>query len=267
MVERDIDAVRAAITEIDVSPLVPEAREIVTKAANVYIRHTTSWLIGLLVHGSALKGGFIPGCSDIDFQLFLDDGAFECDGLLPVQLAAAIHRDLSAIDPSPFAYIQCYPMGRDREVEIRRGGGAGPIPGAYHLLAGELPVPEASAQQLREHARIRFELSPLIQREYPNNLLQHGAGHLEREVRYICTDVWPVLYCFLTLRCEDPLEVWCLPKDAAMALLPRAESPGREIQIFYHSILAYYGGNRSMELALRVIGQGVAFIHAAGEHV
>jgi len=86
--------------------------------------------------------------------------------LLPLELVAAIHRDLSAIDPSPFAYIQCYSMGRDPEAEIRRGGGVGPIPGAYHLLAGELPVPEVSAQQLREHARTRFELSP-ITRKYP----------------------------------------------------------------------------------------------------
>jgi hypothetical protein len=35
----------------------------------------------------------------------------------------------------------------EREVEIRRRRRVGPIPGAYHLLAGELPVPEASAQQ------------------------------------------------------------------------------------------------------------------------
>jgi hypothetical protein len=34
---------------IDVTPLVPEAQEIVWKAADVYIRHTSPWLIGLLV--------------------------------------------------------------------------------------------------------------------------------------------------------------------------------------------------------------------------
>ncbi len=56
-----------------------EARVIVEAAAAIYLRHTQPWFIGLVVHGSALKGGFIPGCSDIDFQLFLDEsrvGAF-----------------------------------------------------------------------------------------------------------------------------------------------------------------------------------------------
>ncbi|MFQ5795285.1 MAG: hypothetical protein ACE5JP_09580 [Candidatus Bipolaricaulia bacterium] len=45
---------------IDVSPLVPEARQTVIDAAHVYLEHTRPWFIGLLIHGSALKGGFIP---------------------------------------------------------------------------------------------------------------------------------------------------------------------------------------------------------------
>jgi hypothetical protein len=51
----------------DTSQLVPEAHWIVEAAASSYLRHTQPWLIGLLVEGSALKGGFIPECSDIYF--------------------------------------------------------------------------------------------------------------------------------------------------------------------------------------------------------
>jgi hypothetical protein len=70
---------------LNLSPLTPEARPIVEAAAAIYLRHFQPWFVGLVVHGSALKGGFLPGCSDIDLLLFLDRQAF----LLP---HGAIHR-------------------------------------------------------------------------------------------------------------------------------------------------------------------------------
>ncbi len=134
---------------VDLSPLTPEARPIAGRAAAVYLRHAVPWFGGLLVHGSALKGGFIPGCSDIDFKLYLDAAAFDGGGQLPLRLCLAIHRDLSRIDPAPFRYIQC--------VALAAAGAApdfvGPVPGAYHLLAGRLPEPESTAQRLRDAAR------------------------------------------------------------------------------------------------------------------
>ena len=71
---------------VDVSGLTPEARPIVKEVAAVYLKHTTPWFIGLIVHGSAVKGGFIPGCSDIDFQLYLEDSAFSWHGQLPPRI-------------------------------------------------------------------------------------------------------------------------------------------------------------------------------------
>ncbi len=59
------------IRPIDISGMVPEARPIVQEAAAVYLKYTQPWFVGLIAHGSAVKGGFIPGCSDIDFQLYL----------------------------------------------------------------------------------------------------------------------------------------------------------------------------------------------------
>lgn len=90
----------------DTSRLVPEARLIVEAAATSYLRHTQPWLIGLIVYGSALKGGFIPGCSDIDLRLFLDERAFGDHHELPFAICLAIQRDLAQIDQAPFRYIQ-----------------------------------------------------------------------------------------------------------------------------------------------------------------
>ncbi len=54
---------------LDVSQVVPEAQSIVCAATNAYLRHLGQWCIGVIVHGSALKGGYIPGCSDIHLAL------------------------------------------------------------------------------------------------------------------------------------------------------------------------------------------------------
>lgn len=90
---------------VDISPVVPAAQTIVLEAASVFEQHTRPWLVGLLIHGSALKGGFIPGCSDIDLQLYLNEEALEPDGSVPPGLGMAIQRDLAKIDPAPFQYI------------------------------------------------------------------------------------------------------------------------------------------------------------------
>lgn len=89
----------------DVTGLQPEAQSIVQATSAIYYKHTSSWFIGLIAHGSAVKGGFIPGCSDIDLQLYLEDAAFSEHGILPLSTGMAIQRELSHIDPAPFQYI------------------------------------------------------------------------------------------------------------------------------------------------------------------
>lgn len=98
---------------IDTAPVLPEARQIVHRAAEIDLRHTAPWFIGLMLHRSALKGGYIPGGSDVDLQLYLADAAFDPDGQLPLQVSTTIHRELLAIDLAPFSYIhQGHPAGK-----------------------------------------------------------------------------------------------------------------------------------------------------------
>lgn len=129
----------------DVAPLVPEAQPIAERAAEVCWRNTRPWFIGLLVHGSALKGGVIPNCSDIDLQLFLTSDAFNKDGCLPLSLSVDIHRGLASIDPSPFQYIQCYALPAEL-TSLGKEGSVNPFPNTYHMLAGKLPIPEATEE-------------------------------------------------------------------------------------------------------------------------
>jgi len=119
---------------LDISRLVPEAQAIVHAAATVYLHHLGQWCMGVLVHGSALKGDYIPGCSDIDFQLYLEPAAFTQKGQLPLEVCLALQRDLAQIEPFPFQYIQGHALppspscrGWDTSHPRSDGGGAASV--------------------------------------------------------------------------------------------------------------------------------------------
>jgi len=243
---------------IDVSGLVPEAQPIAARVAEIYLKHTSPWFIGLIAHGSAVKGGFIPGCSDIDFQLFLDDSAFSSQGHLPMTLGFTIRRELERVQLEPFRYVQCYPHSSKP-----LPGFIGPIPGAYHLLSGKLPVPEATTSQLRESAidaLNKLDSSPSF---IIGKLLGHGGVRLARNIRLLCTKVWPVLYQVLTVRSDDPIAIWRLSKKRAIMELPERSDLAGLIQKFYQSIEDYYPDETSLEGAFSVIENGMSFLSTA----
>ena len=245
---------------IDVSSLVPEARPVVEKAAAVYLHHAGPDFRGLIAHGSTVKGGFIPGCSDIDLHLYLDPAAFDADGHLPLARQVALHRDLSRIDPAPFSYIQCYAIGARP-----RDGWVGPIPGAYRVIAGHLPLPEATEDELRRSAARNLAALDPVPRYVKGSLLGHGAGRLQRNVRLLCTDVWPALYEMLIVGGDDAIPTWNLPKQSAIERLP-VGSPARiAIDAFLAAITAYFGGESGVNDALDAVTHGTAFLAAAKE--
>ena len=242
----------------NVTPLVPEAQPIAERAAEVYWRNTRPWFIGLLVHGSALKGGVIPNCSDIDLQLFLTSDAFNEDGYLPLSLSVDIHRELASIDPSPFQYIQCYALPAEPTAAGKKGS-IGPFPNTYHMLAGKLPIPEATKEDALTRAHHFLASLQKDPSRASSHLLEHGGGRLERLVRFTCTDVWPALYNMVVLDSDDPLSTWTLPKREAIALL-NSDNLKRSILNFYQTLLEYYSDTRVTEKALDVIKQGVSFL-------
>lgn len=241
---------------LDLSRVVPEAQAVVEKASVVYMHHAGRDFIGLIAHGSAVKGGFIAGCSDVDFQLYLKPSAFDERGHLPFERTVAIHRDLAHIDPAPFRYVQCYAFGG-----ARREGWVGPIPGAYTVLAGVLPVPEATPDELRASAKTLLrDLDP--EGRLSDTLLDHGEARLARQARLLCTVVWPALFCSLIERGGDPIEVWNLTKQQAIAEVPPETAAGAEIRAFYDALLAHYPAEESTDGALEVLVHGVRFLHA-----
>ncbi len=244
--------------EADVTRLVPEAQPIAARVAAVYLEHTAPWFVGLLAHGSAYKGGYIAGCSDIDFQLYLDPVAFTPEGTLPLPLLMAIHRDLAPIDPSPFRYVQCYALPC-----ATPPGQTPPVPGAYTLLAGQLPVVEATNAQLRESARLALARLEPLSRSLASELTSCGGERLQQKTRLLCTEVWPTLYHIVTLQHDNPIAIWNLPKQDVIALLPHDTALGGAIRAFYAAVRNYYPDEATVDGRLAVIARGVEFLGTA----
>jgi hypothetical protein len=254
------------LMRIDVSGLVPEARSITERAAAVYARHLEPWFVGLMAHGSAVKGGVIPGWSDIDLHLYLDDAAFTPEapghssrtGYLPLSLTMAIQRDLALIDPAPFCKVQCYAMG-SRLPE----SWVGPVPGSYHVIAGRTTFPPPTREQLRENAGARLRAMEPFPDHLRDNLLEVlGAERLVNHARLLGTVVWPSLYNLLVVRGGDPFEVWTLPKPVAMARLAAGEPPEPEYRAYYESLTAHPPAACTIKDLLAILERGVGVLHA-----
>lgn len=242
---------------IDVSALVPEAREIVEQTARAYLRHTAPWFVGLLAHGSSVKGGFIAGCSDIDLHLYLTRDAFSWHGQIPSSIAVPIQNDLRNIDPSPFRYIQCYSLS-----DTLRPGWVGPIPATYHMVAGKRPVPEATAPQLYDAARRALDSLDPNPQHVVSAMLGQGGGRVGRNIRLLCTEVWPVVFQVLTVGADEPIGVWSLNKVDAIEQLPEGEIKSWARQ-FHEGVLAYYPDEANLEAAKSVVDSGFGFLDAA----
>jgi hypothetical protein len=245
--------------QIDVSGVQPEAREIVRAMAEVYVTNLGCALVSLIVHGSAAKGGSIPGSSDVDLDAFVDPAELDALGELPLERALALHADLARIDPHPFGYLQghVYPTGGEP--------GVGYVPGAMHLVWGDAAVPIATGEELTQAARKALGgLDPdALRSRISNGLLDHGEGRLGRQVRWLCTDVWPVMYQVACLHHGDALAVWRLTKPDVVARLGSVPVVGTSAMAWIETVTAHYATGEEPATALETIRAGVSFIEAA----
>lgn len=124
----------------DVTGIERSARPIVERIARVYSDHLGSSLVTLVAHGSAVKGGIIPGSSDIDTVAFVRRERLTVHGELPLGIALDLHRDLARIDPAPFRYLQgqVSPAGTAPGLTF--------IPGTFHIVTGAPEIPTATGK-------------------------------------------------------------------------------------------------------------------------
>jgi hypothetical protein len=229
-----------------------EVERIAKQVIEVYKKHTEKDFIGLIVHGSAVKGGFIHGSSDIDFQLFLKKSIFEENGMLPLDLYLKIHHDLAKIQTTPFRYIQCKALSNPLP-----DGYIGPVPGTYKIVAGTMPIQEATNEQLKQSAH--ESLSHLYDTpNYLSALLDHGKDRLTHLIRLLCTKVSSLVYQVLSLEHENAIQIWNMPKNMAIRCLP-TEKLKSHAEAFYIHAKSYYPQETSIYDALEMVKYAVLF--------
>lgn len=230
-------------------------------AAEVFITHLQNNLVSLVAHGSAVTGGYVPEGSDIDFVLIVRSDTLSADEQLPFATVAGLQEGLSRIDMAPFRYLQ----SRVEEQGSPRGGGF--VPGAYHVVWGERGVPLATPEGLREAAREGLSrLDPVaIEAQVCHRLLDCGEGRFDREVRYICTDVWPTLRYLLILQSVEPLRVWGMTKTEAIATLSKWGEVGIQAREFHEAVVTHYTTGESVKTGVEVLERGLRFLRSASE--
>lgn len=245
--------------QIDVTGVPPSARSIVERIAHVYIDHLGDGLVTLVAHGSAVKGGIIPGSSDVDTVAFVRPERLTTRGELPLDIAIDLHRDLARIDPAPFRYLQAY---------VRPTGtmlGSGFIPGTFQIVTGAPDVPIATGEELLDAARKALrELDPGAARAgISHALLNHGEGRMDRQLRWTCTDVWPLMYHVACVHVDDGLAAWQRTKHEVLAVLADDPTVGDPLAHWFEVVTDHYANGETLESALAALSAATAFYDAA----
>lgn len=220
----------------------------------------------VVLHGSALKGGGIPGYSDIDFMVFLAPDCFDEHGELSDEDVFAIQE---CIGPLPwreagFSYPQAYFYDARRLPEWWTG----PAPGSYRELWGRLPAQAVPTTERLRAIEVRFlredlgrQLAAMLR-----NFADADDASLPRRVRLLGTGVTPAVFAVLSLDADDLLALWALPKFDALARLEARypDEPGPAlVRQFYENVARLYQGEFDPELGRQTFRTGVRFLRWA----
>lgn len=228
--------------------IVGEARPIIEQAANVYYKHTKQQLTGIVIHGSAITGDFIPGCSDIDIKLLMNGTSLDLGKYYD------IHKELAKIEVAPFRYIQCDILGKSLPENY-----AGFVSGTYQVIYGENFIPDISSDQLREHSIQSIRSIDAFPKFAYESLLDHGGNRLSQNVRLMITKIWPTLKNCLIIEGNDPIRVWGLSKvDAIYGL--RDTNLKSMFKRFHSSVSDYYPDEIEVGCALNILRLGMEIL-------
>ena len=243
---------------IDTRGVQPSAKPIVRAIARVYIRHLGDSLVTLVAHGSAVKGGIIPGSSDVDTVAFVRQDVLSTHGELPLDVALALHRDLARIDPAPFRYLQ---GGIQLAGSIH---GHTFIPGTFQIVTGSSAIPLASGKDLLDAAhRALAAFDPgAAGARISNALLDHGEGRLDRQVRWTCTDLWPLMYHVACVHLDDGIAAWQRTKHEVLGILADDPVTGVPLARWFEAVTAHYATGETVGSALAALAAAVTFYEA-----
>jgi hypothetical protein len=179
----------------------------------------------VLLKGSALKGDFIPGYSDLDLHSFLSPEVMVGRAAPRADLAMRFQASIGRLEPHDYDCnsFQLYFLNYERYPQ----GWAKPVPGSYLVLHGDLPpgFTDVSAEEYRRHAREVLGRLPVTIAQ----LIERGIDKPDRSLppilRLAGIELKQATYAAASLRAQAPLEVWTLPRTHVLARLSESEMP------------------------------------------
>ena len=221
---------------------------------------------GVVLHGSAVKGGGIPGFSDVDFMVFLSPDSFDEQGNVSDEAAFAIQERIGPLPWREAGYL--YPQAYFYNARSLPEWWTGPAPGAYRVLWGTLPSEaEPTAELLRAiEARYLQGVLPGRVTAMVQNFADSDDASLPRRVRLLGTDVTPAVFAVLTSDAEDVLALWAQTKWEALARLQARypDDAGPPLaRRFYENVRLLYGQEFDADLGRETFRIGVAFLRWA----
>ncbi len=217
----------------------------------------------IVLHGSAAKGGFIPGFSDVDFIVLLAPECFNEFGLR-LDHAFAVQERIAAIPwrAAGAAYGQAYFYDAANMPEWWTG----PDAAASRVLHGRFPDGlRPTPERLRDSAvRLLRDDLPRLIRADAESFTDSTDEQLPRRLRLLATRVTPSMFSLLVLGSDDPLAEWARPKHAAAARLADAHPAAPEAALprqFYADVARIGAGDAfDVPLARRTFRIGIDFL-------
>jgi len=195
-------------------------------------------LIAIITKGSTVKGGFIPGLSDVDLHVYLKDAAFEFSDFLKLELGLKLQEKMGQL-------IKKFDLGGSPiqlillNVSAPREDWTGPILGTFILLYGD-ECPEPPPDEMEVLEKDRHSLQNV---RYPygliNSFVDKSDNELHRYVRRLSPAVTPILNRVLSLLTKAPFKAWKMSKSESIAALETSPlKEARELATlakdFYH---------------------------------
>jgi len=219
-------------------------------------------VVAVVLHGSAAKGGFIPGFSDVDFIVLLAPECFDEFGL-QLDDAFAIQERIAAIpwERASAAYPQAYFY----DARNMPAWWTGPIASASRVLHGAFPDdlrPTPDRMRAAALRLLRDDLPGLIHSD-TESFSDSADSALPRRLRLLSTRVTPSMFSLLVLRSGDPLGEWTRTKHEAAHRLAAAYpgvAPAALPRQFYRNVPELLGGQIDVGLARRTYRIGLEFL-------
>ena len=179
-------------------------------------------LVAIINKGSTVKGGFIPGLSDVDLHVYLKDAAFAYNDFLKLELGLSMQEKIDEM-------IRKYDFGGGPiqvimlNVSKPRDWSA-PLPGTYLVLYGDgCPEEPSTAESMLEQDRESLR-NPNYAYGLINSLADKPSESLASYVRRLNPAVTPTFYRVLSVLTRDPLKVWTMTKFEVLEALEQTDN-------------------------------------------